>query len=74
MAKETTQKWAGYLSNKHQKFKHICPCGLGPCPFSDAPWGYSGCPLSGIEKCPVLRGSDCFRSTGRAIGEGFVHC
>ena len=38
-------------------------------------WGHAGCPLSGVEKCPLLRGSKCTISIGRAIrGMGFVRC
>ena len=31
-------------------------------------WGHTGCPLSGLERCPLLRGSKCTISIGRAIG------
>ena len=39
------------------------------------PWGHTGCPLSGVERCPLLGGSKCTISIGRAIGGmEFVHC
>ena len=38
-------------------------------------WGYAGCPLSGVERGPLLGGSKCTISIGRAIGGiQFVHC
>ena len=38
-------------------------------------WGRAGCLLSGIERCPLLGGSKCTISIGRAIrGMEFVHC
>ena len=30
--------------------------------------GYAGCPLSRVERCPLLGGSKCTVSIGRAIG------
>ena len=38
-------------------------------------WGRAGCPLSGIERCPLLGDSECTISMGRAIGDTeFVRC
>ena len=38
-------------------------------------WGHTGCRLSGVERCPLLGGSKCTISMGRAIrGMEFVHC
>ena len=38
-------------------------------------WGHAGCPLSGVERCPLLGGSKCTVSIGRAIGGmDFVRC
>ena len=38
-------------------------------------WGHAGCPLSGVERYPLLRGSKCTISIGRAIGGmEFVCC
>ena len=31
-------------------------------------WGRAGCPLSGVERYPLLGGSKCTISMGRAIG------
>ena len=31
-------------------------------------WGRAGCPLSGVERCPLLGGSEYTISMGRAIG------
>ena len=39
------------------------------------PWGHTGCPLSGVERYPLLGGSKCTISIGRAIGGmEFVRC
>ena len=36
---------------------------------------HAGCPLSGVERCPLLGGSKCTVSIGRAIGGmEFVRC
>ena len=32
-------------------------------------WGHAGCPLSRVERCPLLGGSKCTISIGRAIGD-----
>ena len=38
-------------------------------------WGHAGCALSGVERGPLLGGSKCTISIGRAIGGmGFVRC
>ena len=38
-------------------------------------WGHAGCPLSGVERFPLVGGSTCTISIGRAIGGmEFVHC
>ena len=38
-------------------------------------WGRAGCPLSGVKRCPLLGGSKCIISMGRAIkGMEFVCC
>ena len=38
-------------------------------------WGHAGCPLSGVERCPLLKGSKRTISIGRAIGGmEFVRC
>ena len=35
----------------------------------------TGCPLSGVERCPLLGGSKCTISIGRAIGSmDFIRC
>ena len=31
-------------------------------------WGHAGCLLSGVERCPLLGGSKCTISIGRATG------
>ena len=31
-------------------------------------WGHAGCLLSGVQRCPLLGGSKCTISIGRAIG------
>ena len=39
------------------------------------PWGHAGCLLSGVERCPLLGGSKCTISMGKAIGGmEFVRC
>ena len=61
----------------------ICACGFGLAPSAFGGylvqiavlWGHSGCPLSRVERCPLLGGSKCTISIGRAIGGmEFVHC
>ena len=38
-------------------------------------WDHTGCPLSGVERCPLLDGSKCIVLIERAIGGmEFVHC
>ena len=38
-------------------------------------WGHAGCPLSRVERCPLLGGSKCTISIERAIeGMEFVRC
>ena len=38
-------------------------------------WGHAGCPLSGVERCPLLGGFKCTISIGRTIGGmEFVRC
>ena len=38
-------------------------------------WGHAGCPLFGVERCPLLGGSKYTISIGIAIGGmGFVRC
>ena len=38
-------------------------------------WGWAGCLLSGVERCPLLGGSKCTISMGRVIrGMEFVRC
>ena len=74
---DKTKEWTDYLSNKHQKFDGILMiyvCGFGLCPLLEAvfyrllSFGHAGCPLSGVERCPLLGGSKCTVSIGRAIG------
>ena len=58
----------------------IYACGFGCCPLLEVIyfavlWGHSGCLLSGVERCPLLGGSKCTISIGRAIGDmEFVRC
>ena len=56
---DKTKEWTDYLSNKQIAVL----------------WEHAGCPLSGVERCPLLGGSKCTISTGRAIGGmEFVRC
>ena len=60
----------------------IYACGFGLRPLLEVImyrllsfWGHAGCPLSRVERCPLLGGSKCTISIGRAIGGmEFVHC
>ena len=57
----------------------ICACGFGLRFWRLAILyrllGYAGCLLSGVERCPLLGGSKCTISIGRAIGGmEFVRC
>ena len=60
----------------------ICARGFGLCPLLEVILyrllsfgGEFGCPLSGVERCPLLRGSKCTISIGKAIGGmEFVRC
>ena len=73
------------LSNKRQKFDvilMICACCFGLRPLLEVIsyrllsfWGHTGCPLSGVERCPFLGCSKCTISIGRAMGGmEFVCC
>ena len=79
------QQRSGQTSNKRQKFDGILKiyaCGFGLSPLFGGYfvqiavlWGHAGCPLSGVERCLLLRGSKCTISIGRAIGVmEFVRC
>ena len=55
----------------------ICARGFGLCPLLEVSyfsiqiavlWRRAGCPLSGVERCPLLGGSKCTISMGGAIG------
>ena len=54
----------------------ICARGFGLCPLLEVilyrllSFGgeLAGCPLSGVERCPLLGSSECTISMGRAIG------
>ena len=60
----------------------IYACGFGLRPLLEVilyrllPFGtHAGCPLSRVERCPLLGGSKCTISIGRAIGGmKFVRC
>ena len=60
----------------------IYACGFGLCLLLEVILyrllsfgGHAGCPLSGVERCPLLRGSECTISIGTAIGGmEFVRC
>ena len=51
----------------------IYACDFGLCPLLEVIlyrflWGHAGCPLSRVERCPLLGGFKCTISIGRAIG------
>ena len=79
---DKTKEWTDYLSNKRQKFDGILmiyACNFGLRPFLEVIiavlWGHAGCPLSEVERCPLLGGSKCTISIRRAIGGmEFVRC
>ena len=79
---DKTKEWADYLSNKRQKFAYdLCLRFWSPSTFGGyfvqiaVLWGHAGCLLCGVEKCPLLGGSRCTISIGRAIGGmEFVRC
>ena len=60
----------------------ICACGFGLHPLLEVYfvqiavlWGHAGCPLSRVERCPLLGGSKCTISIGKTIGSmEFVCC
>ena len=61
----------------------IYACGFGLRPLLEVSyfvqiavlWGHDGCPLSRVERCPLLGGSKCTISIGRAVGcMEFVRC
>ena len=83
---DKTKEWTDYQSNKHQNFDGIlaiyaCSFGLRPLlevilyRLQSFGGTLAGCPLSGVERCPLLGGSKCTISIGRAIGGmEFVRC
>ena len=87
--KSTKNEGVDRLSEQQcQKFDVILMIyarGFGLCPlleiilyrllFFGLLWGQAGCPLSGVERCPLLGGSECTICMGRAIGDTvFVRC
>ena len=71
---DKTKEWTDYLSNKCQDSYDLYLRFWSPSTFEDyfvqiaVLWGHTGRPLSRVERCPLLGGSNCTISMGRAIG------
>ena len=71
---DKTKEWTDYLSNKCQDSYDLYLQFWSPSTFEGyfvqiaVLWGYAGRPLSRVERCPLLSGSNCTISMGRAIG------
>ena len=74
---QKTKEWTDYLSNNVKRLSYsydLCLRFSSPSTFGGnfvqiaVLWGRAGCPLSGVERCPLLGGSKYTISMGRSIG------